>query len=334
MNETNWQPITGSRPQSASRRSDKEARHKQPPGKAGRPAALLDEQELICLYQQGLSYGELARYFNVAPKTMSKNIRRLIREGEITIRRNSLADRGSQLVRAIVGMKSQKATLSQIGEALGVSKTMAGKYVSRIARLHGEEVFQPERFVLCERAAQRLQVSGARLQSACDQGKMPAICNIANRRTYLDCHHWAMVVKWLKDEMERKCAVCGAVFRLNNSGLARLTCSDRCKNKRHNQRLRERCRSSRPQCRLEWRRAVCLTLNGYIATDQEIWIERVRALEQSGLSIMQLKYLRWQNIVATCDHSRKTKRGKPVDLFSQNQMIIIRQILARVAQSD
>lgn len=292
-------------------------------------------EKIIALRKLKCSAKAIASVLGISKSLVSRLTAPLIKAGRISHRHKGIKrvaawrDLGDDRTKMIVGMVRRYATLQNIGDALGVSRERARQLVKKISAEHGEHLFTSDKtFWTVPEAADELKTSASIISAICSAGEV----SCRRRGTIIDRKKGTWLID--SDSLEvlrnhprvtrqRVCVICGATF--SKSDRHGLTCSDSCRDKR---RLQTRYCHERPTPdRLRgWHMELYIRLQSHCLPEHENWLTIFEAQRRTGLSPMQLFYLRIRNIVTIRPHPAKTWRGKPVATYATSEVDIAQQV--------
>lgn len=305
------------------------------------------EERFITLRHEGRTNREIAAALELSVTTVAYMAKELIRKGKIEARSGNehLVANGvcnwlkldDCTTRTIISLVKRRATLRQIGEAIGVTYERARQLIGHIAAKHGEGVFVlSEPIWTAVEAAKELKVTAAVVNVVCASGDVSC-----RRRGTTGRGHWLINDSGMKAlqrhplvTQERTCVVCGATFK--HDGARVITCSDKCWGERRRRRL-ERSVSEQPTLTslAGWYRVLWQELQTHSIPEDDEWLGLGEAARRTGLSNMQLVWLRRRKVLTIRPHPLKVWRGRPVALYAASELEIVRRELeARGCQSS
>mgnify|MGYP001586780410 CR=1 FL=1 len=239
----------------------------------------------------------------------------------------------SERVQTVIAMVRRRATLQEVGDAIGVTREGARKVIAKIAQRYGAELLEPnEKVWNVHEAARELGISDYFIKKACDLGKV-SFRRRGERIWLLDEAGMKALRQRFSPEGERTtCVVCGKEFFKRRT---RKSCSNTCSNEL-DRRSYEKTVSKEPS--LEslrgWRNDVWEKLQSRLPTKHEEWIGVHEAVLRSGLSPMQINWLGRRRVVATRPHPEAKWRvnGKSITLYAASEIEIARQVFESYEQ--
>lgn len=281
------------------------------------------EEKVLALRNQGCRNHEIADKLQIPYAKVSYIAHRLIASGRIQPITNFWRDLSNERTQLIIAMAKDKTTLEQIGETLGgFTREYARVVIKRMKRVHGEEIFKPERQTLTPtNAAHILHTTLSVFKNLCEQAGIPLIKR--GRRTCLiDLADVEKLRFLLEGQRTRKCVVCKQAF----STFTRRTICDQNRCRRERNRLRRFVVASIDSL-TNWRRDLLLKLKGHRIPDNEKWLTEGEACQLTGLHRQRLIYLRSRKLLQTRRHpSRRWKGNQMIALFARSELQILKRV--------
>ena len=300
------------------------------------------EDKIKPLYEDGILIKDIAARLGFSIGTIRIYLHRMVERGIIVKRddpRTSVTSLDSQRVKTIVSMVKKRATLQEIGDVLGLTRERARQLIVKIKKIHGQVVFgTDEKLYSVTEAANALGLTKTRLEEICACANVPArYRSVASQHDRLFNEvDLEAIRRYIDNTYSRTCVVCNkafnAVYREHKKSV---TCSRECTKKFATTRAYYYYGRSFDikNARQEWRRELYKKLQEHTIPANDQWLTRARAVKQSGLTMMQLEYLRLRSLIECRQHPTKRFRGKPVCTFSASQMALIYNEVSRHNQS-
>jgi len=227
-------------------------------------------------------------------------------------------------------MVKTRATLQEMGDELGCTREWVRQVIGWMRQGHGDQIFASEEAIWTpQEAASELEVSPNIVSVLCRSGEIPTRRRGVNEDgAYLIYEEGMRLLRvHLMVKKKRVCVVCGHTFDAGN--IRMITCSEKCSKKRHYQQ-REKYTDQDPtiDSLRGWKKELWQRLQSHQIPKNEKWLTLSGAVQLTGLSRMQLAWLRLRNIV-TIHHDPgriATRTGKPMALYAASEMKIARQI--------
>ncbi|MDP2587813.1 MAG: helix-turn-helix domain-containing protein [bacterium] len=288
-------------------------------------------EQIVKLRQVGYSNEDIAEVLGLSVSYTYSVIRKLVSEGKLAPplgKEVKWRDLENESTQTIIKMVKHRSTLAEIGNRLGLTKERVRQLILLIRQAHGEEVFATDNPLWTSKeVADKLGVTAVRINQICDSGEVTC------RRRGSDSGVWLIQESEI-DKLEehhlitgtRTCTICDKTF-VYKAGLgSRQVCSDKCLEEYHRQR---RAAYADQQPSLDslvgWRKDLWQRLQSHRIPKNEEWLTITSAARRSGLSKMQLRWMRLRNIVTIRPHPVKTWRGQPVATYAASEMAIARQ---------
>ncbi len=243
------------------------------------------------------------------------------------IKRALWRDLENERTKTIIHLVKRRASLAEIGKAVGITRERARQIIALITREHGEQVFAPDEEIwTASEAACELNTSPVVVHKICAAGEIPCRrrgCD--NRGAWLIAEDgMELLRKHRLITRERTCVVCGTVFIANR--MHAIVCSRECSDKRQRQ-LSANYATGKPTLRSlqGWRRDLLRRLESHRIPQDEEWLTVTEAEQRTGLSTMQIIWLHRRRIVTIRPDPVKTWRGRPVVTYAASELEIARQ---------
>ncbi len=291
------------------------------------------EEQIIKLRGEGFSNEDIAELLEMSKSTVSMWTHQLIEDGRTEHRwgkKGTCWDIKNWRVETIISMTKEKNTLQEIGNVLKVTRERARQLIKIIITKHGKEVFGIDNPLLTTRkVADILGVLPEVIKRLCNSGEV--VCRhrgVNNKGAYLI--NKAELEK-LKIHPaithERLCEVCGEMFVYKYNQGSRKACSDKCIKELGCRKLAAYADQEPTLDSLNgWHKDLWQKLQDYLPPESEEYIGLKEAYRRTGLSIMQLVWLRHRNIVTSHPHPSKKWGGRPTMMYVVGEMEIARQV--------
>lgn len=299
------------------------------------------DEQIIRLRANGYSNKAIAEAIGLSMRHVSKRTSRLIKEGRTKPRRARVStwqDVNNERVQTIIAMKKQRATLEEIGNALGLTRERARQLINRIVAVHGPAVFETDSPLwTAKEVALKLGVSTKTITRLCTRGEVSSRRRgYARKSTYLlGRAELEKLERHPTITRERVCSECGQHFVITPSERIRTVCSDEC-HKEKKQHIWAGYAHKTPtlDSLTGWHKDLWRKLQNYTLPNNEEWIAIGEAVRRTGLNRIQLFWLRHRKLVTTRpDPTRIAWRtGKPIMLFAVSEMEIARQAFETFSQ--
>ncbi len=138
------------------------------------------EAQIMRLRKQGRSNEEIVEETGFSPSYVSRVVAKLLQAGKIKRRSPALTpstwrDLDDERVQTLIQMIKQRATLREIGDALGCSHERVRQVMCILREEYGEKIFAPEKpSWTTGEAAKLLGTYGSRVTALCRKGHVPA----------------------------------------------------------------------------------------------------------------------------------------------------------------
>lgn len=300
------------------------------------------QREFLDLYRSGAPAKKIAAALGVTTGAVYTEAHQLRHAGLLASRYRErkhprhprpspLASRTHPRVVTIVEMTKARATLKEIGEALGkLSGERARQLRAKIKALHGEKIFGPREEILTLREVAKK--SGVSESTARDCAKAAGLLSAARKRGY----HY----RFTRPQTEAlrallsprlgtgRCAVCARSFRPKQK--RHILCrSPECRARRQRQR-HAALLAAPPSAETlgGWYRPLWQALKKHPILPEEKWMGQTAAIALSGLSLMQLSWLKLRRILTTRESSTRRWRGngKPCREYARSQLLLAKRV--------
>lgn len=227
-------------------------------------------------------------------------------------------------------MVKRRASLTEIGDALGVTRERARQLIVRITEEHGDVIFASDETIWTpQEAADELGLNAQTVCRLCQSGEVPT-----KRRGVNDDGGYLIYEQGMRIlrahplvTRERKCVICKQTFTYGNHQGRQRICSDECKAQYYRQRRKAYGEQESTLKSLRgWRRDLWQKLQSHHIPKNEEWLTISEAIRRTGLSKMQLVWLRLRKIVTIRPHPANKCRGQPVAAYAASEMKIARQV--------
>lgn len=298
--------------------------------------------KVLVLYDLGTSAAKISKKLHFSA---GRYLAQLMSEGRAkplkTGPKESPYDINNPRVQTIIRMKKTScATLKEMGVALHLTKERVRQLVKKIAQLHGPEVFEPEVKTLWT-VKEAAAITGGKseyISILCKKGKIPF--KRRGEKHYLITKKGIDVLK-LYFSAERTCANCGEKFTQKSYAGQRKFCYKNACEKKQRAQYKDNYLADKGRITASlkgWRKALWEAIQKRPVAGNEIWVEFSRAVEVSGLTNIQVSYLRMCGLISTRPKpvTRKTRKENRVrrreSLYSLGEMEIAREIMDKAKQ--
>lgn len=243
----------------------------------------------------------------------------------------------NERVNLVISLVKEGKTLEEIGKILSITRERARQIIEKIRRIHGDEVFavdEKERPLSTKQVAELLNLPIYSVVILFKDGIIPFYCRGKNsarrvRKADAEAAKSNPVVQRMQ-KRETVCIVCRKTFVLEQTGWAKKICSLACKKSRDKALSSLRISKPPDESNLRtWKKVLWTKLQSRDLPKNETWISLAEARRRTGLSHMQLIWLRTRKIVKTRPHATRSWRQiKPVSTFASSEMEIVREVYA------
>lgn len=306
------------------------------------------EERIITLRNQGLSNCEIAKKIGVTVSIVQTMASRLIRQGKLIphhLKKIGIENLDEKAVEKIIGMVRERATLKEVGKVFGVTNEFIRIVVAKIIEDYGKEVFNVEDpWLNISEVSDYLGFSPGHVRILYDKYKVPYRKRSDVRKS------WWLIRKSTMEQLQAKlqadreqevvCTICQCKFTAS----ARKNQVFVCEKKECYAEYRRRYRSlllaklTEHGPSLEslhgWQKEVWKKLRSHRIPKDEVWLVLKEAARRTGLTVMQVHWLRIRRIVRTKPHLTKTWRGQPAIGYAASEMKVIRQVMQAYAQRN
>lgn len=251
-----------------------------------------------------------------------------IAEGKIKSRRPAAFWRAldDERTTTLIKMVKERATLQEMGIALGCTRERVRQVVRLIKEVYGESVFvSDERILTPQEAAGELGLEIQLVQSLCRKGDIPT--RRRGVRGYLIGEEGMCLLRVHPYVIgKRTCVICGRQY-VYEVGTGYTVCSDECRAKGRGQR-REAYAEQEPSSDSlgEWQRELWQRRKCHRLPQDERWLPISEAAKRAGLTHTQLRWLQHRRLVTLRPDPLKKWRGQPVATYAASEMDIARQV--------
>jgi hypothetical protein len=235
------------------------------------------------------------------------------------------------VMKTLIRMKKERASLKVIGRAINISPERVRQLTLELTDLHGAKLFKTSvHWWTPPEVAKKLQISLSVIKELCDAGGISCRAHIGKRQKkfYLISDTGVRQLKRKAGAKKQKtCPICKEKFvRKENTSK---TCSAKC-GELWRTKQRKGYAKTRPtiDSLTGWQQQVWKKLEKRKPLKNERWITFPQAKLKTGLTSMQLRWLKLRNIVTTLPNRKKKWRGKPTPLFAESEMRIIKKVLS------
>ena len=279
------------------------------------------EERVLELRKNGFSQRAIAEKIDLSNSVVQNITHRLICAGRCEWPRNDsryeLANERSQ---TITRMKKERATLREIGAKLGITSERVRQIVARMTTIYGGGIFEPERtlFTSGEVSAQ-LGIPRTTLGYLYRKGKIPFTRRPGSREFLLTEESLSTIAAYPSPSEERVCEICGKQFVTKH--VSPHTSCFVCRY------WLAKKRGLRPESLTGWRQEVRKKIAAYdMEPDTKMWLTLTSAVRRAGISRMQFLWLVFHGVFTTRPHPTKLWRGRPVTIYAESEMDIVREV--------
>lgn len=233
----------------------------------------------------------------------------------------------------IIEARRQEFGFEEIGEVLGITRQWAQEIAKEIMAKKGENIFQAEDPLLTiDEVAKRLAVPASRIRQMCHDQCIAHVVRRAGK------YHKLFILKSHVEELknhprilevrERQCVVCNKrIVRRHAKRRLHATCSKKCSQENTRRQYERGCKRKPSSKSLTgWRKILWEKLRRHEIPEDETWLTFGQAVEYTGLSKMQVEWLRMKRVVKIRPLTKRKRRGKWVRVYPQSQLRIARQV--------
>lgn len=232
-------------------------------------------------------------------------------------------------VAKIIKLKKERATLAGIAKAVDCSPMRVLQVINAITKKRGKEVFRPDNVLLSVReAAVQLGTSAETVLALITSDQVPAQCRCGGKGFLLASAGMEALRKHKLITRKLTCTVCEKEFKIGTHQGRKTTCSDQCAREHKKVRQVKTLTEIPIQSTLRgWHKKLFDRLfSHYISLADEVWLLPSEAHNLTGLSSMQLEWLRKRSVVSMYDHPTKKWRGRPVLQYARSEMVIAKEV--------
>jgi hypothetical protein len=217
----------------------------------------------------------------------------------------------------ILELRSRGLTLQAIAQQFGLTR-------ERVRQLTSRHTLAP-RFMTISNLMARFEVTRYAILQAVEAAGLKNRQLQQGRRLVFSDRDVNRMVQHLNRQATRECIQCGHSFAVRIRSRKRL-CSPECFQE-HRKRMRHLPDAQRPMS--ESIRQIYDLLSAEPPGAR--WVSFSEALQLSGLSKMQLVWLRWRGILACVPTNKRSRFGTPQMLYSARHCEVLRRFLDRTA---
>ncbi len=294
------------------------------------------EHLIIALQAQNYTPVEIALQMQLTVTIVYKLIRLMVKERKITRftdqrlqKKATYDDLNNDRVQTIITLKKEGASLREIGQRLKKTGERVRQLIQAIIKKHGPEVFIPEeQFWTTAQAARELGRSRVWIITQCKSGGIPhRRRNNQGRRSTLRLDKGGMEALRNRLLVKRICPVCQKEFFVSNPNSSPTSHSDACRAQATRQRRANLLQTTPTLTSLQnWHRPLWEKLQRHSILPNEEWMNLKEASNRSGLSRIQVEWLRHRNVLTTKPHPTQTWRGQPVTTYATSELEIAKQV--------
>lgn len=243
-----------------------------------------------------------------------------------------------QRISIIIALVKQRATLEKIGKKIGRTTERARQLIKQIVQQKGRKVFKTKNPLRTAREmAKKIGTTAKIINQICANGEVAC-----KRRGDSIKSIWLIRASEIKNlkahpliKRQRICVICKKTFVYKYVQENKQTCSQECSKEFSRQR---RAAYADQEPTLEsiegWRKDLWQRLQSHCIPKDEKWLKISEASKYTGLSEMQLKWLRHRNIVTIKYDPSRTWRGKPMTIYAASEMEIARKVFEAYTKSN
>ena len=243
-------------------------------------------------------------------------------------------DIGNQRTQTIVEMRRRRASFQEIGYEIGVTREGARYLVAKIAKAHGNKVFESQEQLWTQaEAAREIGVSQNTIHRICARGEVPCYRRgkTGRSKSYLVDKAG---IEALRQRFSAVCTICGQKFAHSWPYRSPKLCSNTSCWRALKRRQRAAVLQKEPSAESlrGWLKDLWEKLQNHRIPENEEWISWTEAMSASGLSQIQLTWLRERRVISVRPHPKRKWRGQPKRSYAASEMEIARQVLAAGTQ--
>ena len=303
-------------------------------------------KEVIKMCQEGKRIEEIAGAIGCSRSNVYGLVRQLNAEGLITNpaprsrkKYGRFRNINDPRVQIVIEMKKRRATLEEIGQALGgCTIENARQLIKNIKSVHGEGVFNSEeKYRTTREAAAELHISESTVRQICEMEGISLIPR-GEYQFLIGNQGFEELREHPVDNHQQVCKYCGEVFvkdKSRHGGM--VTCCEKCfKDLRARRRLKLISEKPTADSLRGWALDLWITLEKHRRDEnprklrgKEKWIGFGEAKKLTGLSHQQVSWLRQRHIVTIHRHPTKMGNGgEKAALYAVSEMEIAKKIYA------